>query len=65
MHRVRHRQGTRYDESLHRIVATKSGSILPTTSGQDARLFTAIAIPSLGTRYGPKRPATTSDNYSG
>ena len=65
MHRARHRQGTRYDESLYRIVATKSGSILPATSGQNVRLSTGFAMPSLATRYGPKRPVTTSDNYSG
>lgn len=64
MHRVRHRQGKRYDESLHRIVATKSGSILPATSGQNARLSTGFAMRSLATLYGPKSPVTTSDKCS-
>lgn len=61
MHRVRHRQVTRYDESFHRIVATKSGSILQATSGQNARLSTGIAMPSLATRYEPKRRITASN----
>ena len=64
MHRVRRRRGTRYDESLHRTAATHSGSILPAASGQDARLFTAITIPSVATCYEPKRPIASSNTYA-
>ena len=59
MRRVRHRQETRHDELLHRVVATKSGCLLPTASGQDARLSTGIAMLSLATHYKPKIPVTT------